>query len=613
MNSMPKAKSKKTSQKEFMSFPKQVQKVCMDAALARYEEHYHPRNKHHKKHIWADFILGAIVFILVLVSVYIFVFYQGAIIREGIELTITPLVEELQSGESIDVAIFVRNNTGQPLLSSALYLPEGANFIITSVAQPFVFEQNRIQLGTLDHREEKELLISGYMLSEINSPVRINAVLEYQGNVLLGINQKLASEAVDITGSSLETELVLPEALVANQSFDFSLQYQNNSPVTNFENVSFLPNWPPGWSILESSINPDPATDYWLLKSIGSLEQGEIVGRAILLTEDLEEVEVDLSVFVAPAGSPLLQQQIKKTTPVRYPNVSVGLNSTEGTVNLGDEVTYKFTVVNNEPYPIKNLQAHLQVNHGVVDPSSLPASLNADGQIVLDLQDEIASGEIVAIEQKMKLRSTVNPVLAFGSGNVIVALGGELHYIDASEQLIVLPLKPATTNINSDLSTQAFSRYYSVEGDQIGRGPVPPIVGETTKYWVFIHLNNQLHPLENVIASGRVPVGVDWTGRVSVTEGEPLNFNEGTRFFQWPIGLMPDYKTNFTDTKYGAAFELAITPKSDQVGEVVDLMQSLQVQGRDSVTGQIITVSGADVTTNVFNDSYASGDGKVTL
>ena len=44
--------------------------------------------------------------------------------------------------------------------------------------------------------------------------------------------------------------------------------------------------------------------------------------------------------------------------------------------------------------------------------------------------------------------------------------------------------------VATEVAMQNSIRYYTEEGDQLGRGPLPPQVGETTKYWVFVQITN---------------------------------------------------------------------------------------------------------------------------
>ncbi len=591
--------------------PKQIQQVCKDLALARYERHYHPRHRHHRKHVIADAILGAAVFVLVLFSAYIFFFYRGALLREGIEFSIRADQTTVQSGEKLDYLLTIENFTGSRLLDASIEFPPQSSFIVSSVAAPLRLEGNSVRLGSLNKEEIKEIRVSGYVLAGVGETIRLSATMHYDAGPLSGTGEKLTSESLQVAGSSLDMTLELPETIVANQPFPYAIRYQNQSPVTKFDTVSILPNWPPGFEILSSSVALDQATDFWTLPSIGSLEQGKIEGEARLITADLEEAEFSLRMFAAPQGLPLLQEQVKLMIPIRYPNVSIYAAADAATVSLGREITYSIELENEEVFSLHDVQAVLNVNTAVFDAASLPESRQASGNVVIDLAQTLDAAQTASRQITLRLKSQINPRLAFGDGEAVVRLPLSVSYTDGHEQNVVIPVQAVRTPINSDLAAQAFSRYYSAEGDQIGRGPLPPRVGETTKYWVFVHLTNQLHVLNDVVMTATLPTGVDWTGRKSMTEGRSLDYALATRLVRWELDSMADYKTDFARANYGIAFEVAVTPMADQAGDVLLLLEQIEVQGRDAVTGEILSVRPADVTSELQSDSYASGDGKV--
>ncbi len=609
---MNRTKSSKSTMTQFSELPKQVQKAGMDIAMARYEKHYHPRNKHHKKHLIIDIVLAAIVALLVLFAGYIFLFYQNRVLQESVELSFISYPESVRSGDLLAYDLLVENNTGQSLSNAFVEFPQGGEFIVASTS-PQKLQSNTVQLGTLDNGESAKIQVIGSVISDVDSSVRINAIFRFDKIALLGTNEKFISQPIQVLGSSLTADIQLPESIVANQPFDFKIIYKNESEVTNFEQVSLLPNWPPGWEIIESSLNLDTATDYWFIESVGSLEEEEIVGKAILRTPDLEEAEITLQVFTSPKGLPLLQNTVELSLPVKYPNVLAEITSSPRLASLGQLIEYEIRVQNNESYALNNVRARLEINRGIYDPQSYPAALDERSKTEVILFGQLNPNTSSTYVQSLRLRSTINAPIAFGQNEVTANLPLELLYEDENGQEIVLPVQSAKTALNSDLVGRAFARYFSVEGDQIGRGPIPPIVGETTKYWVFVHLDNQLHPLTQVNVSGRLPQGVNFTGKESVTEGGALTFNDATRFFQWPTGELVDYKNNFEKRSYGAAFEVAITPGAEQIGEILTLLESIEIQGRDTVTGQIITVKLPSVTTNLIQDAYTSDEGKVTL
>ena len=573
----------------------------------RYKKHYHPDNPHHKKHLITDTVLSVIVLVLFLFSTFLIIFYRQAIVREKIGLDIVLTETSVESGQRLDFVVEIANNTGQELKEAMLSLPEAPNYVVSRTTPSM--SDNRLFLGTLDAGEKVTVKIEGYALLDVNSSLRLNAVLEYEGP--LGSNQqKLVSEVVSVSGSELEITLDLPEAIIANQPFAFKLNYQNFSEVTQFENVTIVPNWPPGWEIVESSVEIDEVIGTWEITSVGSLEKGSIEGIARLQTSDLDEAVVSFQYFAAPFGRPLQQGSFEVTLPVRYPNVRAEVNTNVATVAPGGSAIFTVSVKNEEDFPLRDVVAVFDLNSAIYQTRGLSTPLNSDGKLEVEIVSALGPGIEADVTQALSVRTQINPELAFGDGAVRIATPIEIRYEDPNGQTVVIPLKVHVLNLQSDLSIFAFARYYSVEGDQIGRGPVPPKVGETTKYWVFIQLTNSLNRVQSIVVNARLQPGVNYTGRSSVTAGQGLRFT-GDGLMTWSLDSMPDYKTDFNQARFGAAFEVSVTPTADQHGEVLDLVRDIEVQAKDGVTGSILSDAVNLVTSELVNDSYAKDQGKV--
>jgi len=576
-------------------------------AKERYQKHYHESNPHHKKHMVADAVLSVIVVLLLFFTFYLVVFYQQAILREQISLEIMISANTVESGQRLDFVVNVKNNTGQALSDTRLLLPEGLNYTISQTSLPL--EDGKIFLGTLDAGEAVSVAVEGYALLDIAASLRINAVLEYQGP--LGVGQKkLASEAVSVTGSLLDIELDVAETIIANQPFPFTLKYHNRSEVTQFDNVTVIPNWPPGWEIVESDLAIDELTGAWSLGPIGSLETDSFEGVARLETSNLEEAKISLRYFAAPFGTPLWQGAVEQKLPVRYPNVKTSVSTNVRNVSPGGSVLFTVGLENEENFPLREVEVVFNLNQAVFQTSGLLAGVDSDGDYVVSMVSVLGPGRRAEVKQTFNVRSLINPALAFADGPVQVVMPVEVRYDDPSGQRVTIPLSAHVLGIHSDLSVEAFARYFSVEGDQIGRGPLPPRVGETTKYWIFIQLNNQLHRVKEVVVNATLQPGVNSTGRSSVTAGQALQF-QGNSLLTWSVTDMPDYKNDFGQERFGAAFEVSVTPTAEQNGQVLNLLKNIEVQARDAVTGKILTDRVALVTSQLAFDSFATDDGKV--
>ncbi len=169
--------------------------------------------------------------------------------------------------------------------------------------------------------------------------------------------------------------------------------------------------------------------------------------------------------------------------------------------------------------------------------------------------------------------------------------------------------EPREDKFNSDLTARSLVRYYTSEGDQLGRGPLPPVVGETTKYWVFWSIENSLNDLSDVSVSAILPSNVGWTENKSVSLGE-LTYNQARRMVIWKVGEVKRYSGEDWPAQ-GVAFEIALIPGVEQTGKEALLLDQAKVFGDDKFTGQFLERPLPGLTTNLIYDSLAKDKSKV--
>jgi hypothetical protein len=76
--------------------------------------------------------------------------------------------------------------------------------------------------------------------------------------------------------------------------------------------------------------------------------------------------------------------------------------------------------------------------------------------------------------------------------------------------------EPIPVPASLGLSVSSSARYFSTDGEQLGRGPLPPQVGEATEYWVFWNLGPIKRGLAAVDISANLSENVRWIGKQNV-------------------------------------------------------------------------------------------------
>ena len=107
-----------------------------------------------------------------------------------------------------------------------------------------------------------------------------------------------------------------------------------------------------------------------------------------------------------------------------------------------------------------------------------------------------------------------------------------------------------------------------------------------------------------------MPVGVIWTGRTNVTDGEPVQYDPITRTVIWQNDFVEATPGNRCPCT-GIGFEVGIMPTSNDVGKVLNLVDNLKITATDYYTNEVIEKTATIITTDLTNDSQAQGKGEV--
>lgn len=161
---------------------------------------------------------------------------------------------------------------------------------------------------------------------------------------------------------------------------------------------------------------------------------------------------------------------------------------------------------------------------------------------------------------------------------------------------------PIVTPVDINLSAGAY--YYTAQGDQLGIGPIPPMVGLPTSYWILFDLNASNGDAKDFALVADLPKGVEFTGNRTMLSGD-MSYNSSAKQVVWKIGEVKE------GDKINAGFEVKITPTSDQAGKVLPLVSKISYNALDSLSGEAVSGASGAIDTKLSNDSLAASDGKV--
>ncbi|GEM_PF-1467301 len=170
--------------------------------------------------------------------------------------------------------------------------------------------------------------------------------------------------------------------------------------------------------------------------------------------------------------------------------------------------------------------------------------------------------------------------------------------------------------ISNEFPLQTVVRYYTETGDQLGLGPLPPSVGQETRYWVMWQIAPRDVGLSQVQLETRLPRGVRATGKFASEYGG--KFSVDGSIVRWKaLAEIPA----LGDKPALVSFEIGLLPPRDMAGKIVPLVATTTAQGlqitqpaarlHQQQDGGELQSNVAGETTALPSDRRASGKGIV--
>ncbi|HNV97030.1 MAG TPA: hypothetical protein PKL13_01800 [bacterium] len=155
----------------------------------------------------------------------------------------------------------------------------------------------------------------------------------------------------------------------------------------------------------------------------------------------------------------------------------------------------------------------------------------------------------------------------------------------------------------SEMKLNSYALYYNTYGDQIGIGPIPPISGIPTNYWIFFEIESGDNDLQNIILYTNLGENVSITKNKNIASGN-FTINQNNQI-TW---LIQNIEKN---QKNKLAFEVSFVPDESSVGKIVNIIENTTIIADDELCKKQISVLGENINTNLKYDTYAKNKGIV--
>ncbi len=554
-----------------------------------YMRRYHLKFAHAKKLFLFD--IGLLLSIILLAAGSIYWWQYDPTVRDFVDLRITASSDKIQSGDMVTYTISYTNNSEITLTIRDLTLVPPDGFI---VIEPSV---SHTSISILP-KETKYITLSGYFYGAPDQDTRLTATISYyqQGSSLLEL--KRAIYIATARGSVLDITIPFPSAVLPNTTVSTSIMFTNTGdrPLSDIRLV--LPHTDQYHS---RSIHEEASLHIPILSPHTSVTlpiQTEIFAPT---STEGHQITMQFTPSILISQQQIPQETITIETHIISPHIAIAGTWPTGQQTIPEtEVPLSLRLTHTGDVAIHDVVISLPLPPSIISSSRAIAyndgTVFSDGLLLIDAQYHpelalIQPGQTldipitIPIVKTLSIGNDVSLVLApFLSGRV-----PELPQHSYTQPAAQLP----PLHIGTAITPQAELRYYTKEGDQLGRGPLPPRVGKETTYWMLLTLQNGTSAVSDVHVTIPLAPGVRVTGKQSVSHGNSPVYNPSQHTISWRIPSIDAH------SQVGVYIEVGITPTTQQQGTTPVLIQPITITGHDTYIDKPITINTLPLTIGI--------------
>lgn len=569
--------------------------------LTRMAQRHFQKNYAHRRfaRMWFAVDLGLLAIALSLFGILLAVtVFAPQKIEQLVRVDATVAPTEVVSGAS-STLVFRYENTSKEILHHAeltLSFPEHFSLQAVDSGQTEV-ASSVYDLGEIPAGASGTLKLRGVMFGDVGGDQTFMTTMRFvYGEKNIPVT-KMDTQVFHPVASTLTLSLVLPERVVEGQTVRGEIHYKNTGTI-DVPEIAIQPTWPEHFKLVESS--PSLRNGLFQLKALKAGEEGTIT-----FTGELP-AQTSIHFSFAPSftfGQTFYKQEVLEQDVALLPSqLSVTSQLENSTLTPGTDAVLKVDVQHVGEETVENVKLIMKTTSPLVVSKTMELPIG-----------ELAKGGSSGGRFEVPIARTLARSQTDSFENLTATFNVYVSYTlpDKIAQEILLFTGSVTGKVTSPVILSAFGRYSSPQGDQLGRGPLPPTVDETTKYWIFLTLDGTTSTLTDLKLDAELGESVTFTGRQSVSVGQSLSYDEASGTVHWTIDSLPPTLDPQAKT-VSVAFEVALTPTAAMLGTMPTLVQSPLVTGRDSWTGAFVSARGATVTTDLPHDSMAADKGNVT-
>ncbi len=526
------------------------------------------------------------------------------------------------AGSEEEIVIRYQNRERIPLARASIEFKTPEGFEVTST-DPLSTEGHSWTIGSIPAGGGGEVKVRGYVKREVEAALTFQAQLDYKPADFNADFQKVASHTVIVNDAAFTLSATGTDEMTPGDEITYAFSYENRSEQA-LENVRLQVDPLEGF-IFDSSKpkNDEGVAMQWTFPKIGAHAKGAVTVRGTFAAASRGQKSLHARMgFVGDRGMIEIAKADAHTNVLKS-NLDLALlvngSDKPPIASFGDTLYFTARYENAGDVSLKDVTLSV----------ALPSE--PDGKTLLDwisLKDALAGkrigstlswtkkelpalallapgdkGEIAFSVQLVRKPFTDVKSSTYAVHAIASAVIGKSGNASGSRQVDTAAFD---IHLQSDVSFQAYGRYFTEDGTPIGSGPLPPKVGEKTVYRVTWVVQNSLHELTDLTATTVLPQGVKWTGEQRVVEAGTLSFDDSGRKATWRLNRLPTSVKSVTIN-----FDVEFQPEAEDAGKIVDITGDNRLEGFDKDVGAVILKTVPSIGTDLLGDENASGKGVV--
>lgn len=565
-----------------------------------FKAHYHKRYRGIYRHAKKLFVfdLGLLGLAFFMLGASFFFFFWRPSLAGQIDLSFSFGNERIRSGDEILITIGYKNKSKKSLGDAILgvHLPPGFIIDREKTSENIFSSNSTFNLGKIDAGGAGQVEIYGTVFAEPGKDEKVTALLSYLPEDKKSREQKIGAAIYRPVVSVLSAEVFVASTSFPGRDLPVNVILRNNG-TKMLDNISITP--PVGQKFADES----------MIKKISiSAGESKTIAGVIKSPDKPGEYAAQFSVNITANNIVIKQADLEKKIAIFYPEMKSGLKLTKTVAfaDGGDALTVRVYWNNSSAHNLKNIRLRISPTPGVVD---LKASARANNMaidsndLIIDKKTRTALAD-GSPGNSDEFETTLILLPFFKTNNLTqleIKIGAEAELEDVPGQKFVVESSEAVRlPLATQLRWQIKPVYYTSDGDQLGRGPLPPTVDETTKYWILVEISNGVNAIANNAFKLILGDGVEFTGKQSVTIGPELKYDKTINSVTWNYNLAPAFGD------IGLYFEVAVKPTSAQVGKKITLVKSAGYSAKDDAVGKALNLSHGAINNTLSDDDQGS-------